>query len=414
MGKYSRQPGKAAPIDFGPPSKSPDSSLWIEFPLATNDSTYLQMNIAKQLTEGITHVIMTKPRDPIDALGRYLVELDERRIAAEELARRQRDQAIASMPTLDELKTMQSRFKRSIWARAAAKNDRAALAVANDPLADRVSTTGHEEEDRHLNEDDGIPYAVDTLRRGSKGENFDGYNRYGSLATMGPPASTTPPFSPPVSKPATEAATKNAGRATPSSKTASLAASRATTHNNQNSAAAAPSLTLEGEETPDPEGSSSLGVKPATSQLASRAITPVNLATDAIDERVAPARISLEDLNHDRIQNLISEPSDPESNPTIGGNNEVFGLSQLDESHLFQPDDLIPGGPETLSAILDGGVEAENYSNEVLEANEEENNSAAGEIAASDDISPANEAEAERESDLSPTEPSDADNENTA
>ncbi|KAJ3208909.1 hypothetical protein HDU67_006484 [Dinochytrium kinnereticum] len=174
MGKYTRQP-ILHPTNPTPLPTSPDGSLWIEFPIATSDSTYLQLNVSQPLIQGLTHLLLTNPKDPIDALGRYLVETDRRRVEAEAMARRLRDEAIARMPTVKEVRDMKGRFQRSVWEEGEEGEGRRVVGDAG---------RGYEEEG------DGVPYAFGG--GGGRG------NRDAVFKGMTPAPSTTPPFSPPA------------------------------------------------------------------------------------------------------------------------------------------------------------------------------------------------------------------------
>ncbi|KAJ3175723.1 hypothetical protein HK101_010600 [Irineochytrium annulatum] len=125
MVRFSRPNTRTAPALPQTPS-GPDDSLWIEFPLASNNAAYLtQPQISKPLLAGITHVLVTAPRDPINALGKYLLNHDRCRRELEEEARQKngagRD---AGKPlSLEEFKEMQAKFKHSAWVKATAVQD---------------------------------------------------------------------------------------------------------------------------------------------------------------------------------------------------------------------------------------------------------------------------------------------------
>ncbi|KAJ3118206.1 hypothetical protein HDU96_003246 [Phlyctochytrium bullatum] len=282
MGKYSRQASVAQII--APPPSSPDSSLWIEFPVATNDATWLQLNVSKALIEGLTLIAMTRPSDPIDTLGRFLVDTDARRQRAEAEAKRKRDMAIANLPTEKEVRNMQARFKASSWGRG------------QPPVANAVPGEAElkEEEDGeepvvdgwvpNAIDEDGIPYAASFASR-PKQLAMNMLAKRGSIPIMGPPASTTPPFSPPGTSSKTEAV---GGRA-------STVDARVSTVGEPVRVAAAAEADVEG--SVGEEVDAGLAV-PLHTEDAERGVTPgLDAAvTSAIDGAARPPKASIEDL----------------------------------------------------------------------------------------------------------------------
>ncbi|KAI8854553.1 hypothetical protein BC829DRAFT_380242 [Chytridium lagenaria] len=361
MGKYSRQPGKAAPMkELGHPS-SPDPSLWIEFPVATNDSTYLQVNVSKHLINGLTHILMTRPKDPIDALGRYLVETDERRLAAEELARRRRDEELASMPTQQDLKKMQSRFKTSIWAKTAASHGE-----AHPDGHERVSMVEPESrEDGRLKldvnpYDDGVPYAADEEFQSVS--NLAAHTKHGFIPMMGPPASTTPPFSPPKAEGADRIITKAASPLITGMSAVEGQAEITITETEAEASNNRAEISAPSGEASERLDTGNAGLLALATTGSSRAITPAlaSTYTDAVESTLAPEIVSVEDLNVDHIEQMVT--SDVFAMEDHHGDASV---PLADESQDLAPDKELEVQMEEEKADADVVLDAEPLEGEV-------------------------------------------------
>ncbi|KAJ3333749.1 hypothetical protein HDU76_004245 [Blyttiomyces sp. JEL0837] len=96
MGKFTRQPHliPSGPTPTNNPytqqQQQPPSTTtlgldqpWSDYPTtASSQAVYLKSSISKPLIEGLSFVTMTRPKDPIEVLGRYLIEYDRRAVEA--------------------------------------------------------------------------------------------------------------------------------------------------------------------------------------------------------------------------------------------------------------------------------------------------------------------------------------------